>query len=108
MEEYIQIAFQIIGTVGQAKSLVMEGIHAAREGNYILAEEKISESNSFYSEAHHFHQDLVTREANGEELKYSIIFMHAEDQLMSVETITLLAKEIINLYKLSKGSEIFG
>lgn len=108
MEEYIQAAFQIIGTIGQAKSLVMEAIYAAREGDFETAEAKLLKSNQYYSEGHHFHQEFVTREASGEELKYSIILMHAEDQLMSVETITLLSKEIINLYRMNRKDEMNG
>lgn len=53
-------------------------------------------------EGHKSHSSFIKREAEGEKLEYSMIFMHAEDQLMSVETITILAKEIINLYKISQ------
>lgn len=102
MEEYYEAAFQMISNVGVAKSLAVEAIYAAKEKNYELAEEKLNESNQYFVEGHKSHSSFIKREAEGEKLEYSMIFMHAEDQLMSVETITILAKEIINLYKISQ------
>lgn len=102
MEEYYEAAFQMISNVGVAKSLAVEAIYAAKEKNYELAEEKLNESNHYFVEGHKSHSSFIKREAEGEKLEYSMIFMHAEDQLMSVETITILAKEIINLYKISQ------
>lgn len=48
------------------------------------------------------HKSLIKREANGEQLQFSLILVHAEDQLMSVETISLLVTEMIELYKRAK------
>lgn len=99
MEEYYEAAFQMISNVGTAKSLAIEAIYAAKEKNYGLAQEKLDESNHYFVEGHKSHSNFNKREAEGEKLEYSMIFMHAEDQLMSVETITILAKEMIDLYK---------
>ncbi|ETT65900.1 PTS lactose/cellobiose transporter subunit IIA [Paenibacillus odorifer] len=101
-EEYYTVAFNIISNVGAAKSLVMEALYAAKEGEFKEAQEKLEESKQFFREGHKMHKSLIKREANGEQLQFSLILMHAEDQLMSVETISLLVTEIIELYKLSK------
>ena len=97
--EYYMLAFTIIGHVGTAKSLVMEALYAAKEGNYDLAEEKLAESKKYFVEGHKTHASLIQREASGEKLEFSLILMHAEDQIMSVDTITLLVTEMIELYK---------
>lgn len=93
------IAFQIISNVGTAKSLVMEALFAAKEGDFTTAEEKIEESNQYFVEAHKVHAQLIQKEASGDKVNFSLLFMHAEDQLMSTETITLLVKEMIDMYK---------
>ncbi|MXO81336.1 PTS lactose/cellobiose transporter subunit IIA [Paenibacillus sp. OT2-17] len=82
--------------------LVIEALYAAKEGEFQLAEGKLEESKQFFREGHRAHSSLVKREANGEQLDFSLILMHAEDQLMSVETISLLVTEMIELYKRSK------
>jgi PTS system cellobiose-specific IIA component len=97
--DYYTVAFKIISNVGAAKSLVMEALYAAKEGKYELAEEKLAESKHFFVEGHKTHASLIQREANGEKLEFSLIFMHAEDQIMSVDTITILVTEMIELYK---------
>lgn len=98
-ESMEMIAFSIISNVGTAKSLTMEAIYAAQEGNYALAEEKLEESKQYFLTGHKAHAGLIQKEANGEKLNFSLILMHAEDQLNSAETISELAKQMIYMYK---------
>lgn len=98
MEGLELISFQIISNVGMAKSLAIEAIRKVREGNYNLAKDKITESSTFMSEAHHAHASLVQKEAAGEKVEFSLILMHAEDQMLSAETIITLASEMIEMY----------
>lgn len=93
------IGFQIISNVGTAKSLVMEALYAARDGDYSLAEEKIAESKQYFVAGHKVHASLIQKEASGDKLQVSLILMHAEDQLMSAETISELVQEMIEMYK---------
>ena len=98
-EELQSAAFQIIAAVGGAKSCYVEAMYLAREAKFDEAQAKIVEGDELYSGAHHFHFELVQKEANGEDLPFSILFMHAEDQLLCTETIKLMAEEIIVLRK---------
>lgn len=98
-ESIEMIAFQIISNVGTAKSIAMEALYAAKEGDFVLAEEKLTESKKYFVEGHKAHASLIQKEASGEKVEFSLIFMHAEDQLMSTETITELVKEMIEMYK---------
>ena len=97
--DYYEVSFQIISNVGMAKSLAMEALYAAKEGKFELAEGKLTESKQFFIEGHKTHASLIQKEASGEKLEISLIFMHAEDQLMNADTITLLVTEMIELYK---------
>ncbi|MEC2054085.1 PTS lactose/cellobiose transporter subunit IIA [Peribacillus psychrosaccharolyticus] len=99
MEGMELIAFNIISNVGTAKSLVMEALYAAREGLYEEAEAKLKESRQFLLVGHNAHLELIQEEALGKQLTFSLIIMHAEDQMMSVETINDLVIEMIRMYK---------
>lgn len=99
MEGMELVAFNIISHVGTAKSLVMEALYAARDGKFSEAEAKLKESKDYLSLGHHAHFDLIQKEAAGEQLSLSLLMMHAEDQMMSVETITDLVKEMIYMHK---------
>jgi len=92
------ISFQIISNVGMAKSLAIEAIREVRQGNYNLAKGKIEECSSFMEEAHYAHTELIQKEASGEKVEFSLILMHAEDQMLSAETIIVLANEMIEMF----------
>lgn len=98
-ESFDMIAFQIISNVGSAKSLVMEALYAAKEGDFVLAEEKLAESKKFFVEGHKIHASLIQKEAAGGKVGFSLLFMHAEDQLMTTEMMSELVKEMIEMYK---------
>lgn len=99
MNDMELIAFEIISNVGMAKSLSIEALREARAHNYIVAEDKLEEAKKFLLEGHHAHTTLIQREATGEKLDFSLILMHAEDQLISAETIRDLSEEIIAMHK---------
>lgn len=42
---------------------------------------------------------LLTQEASGNKIEFSLILMHAEDQMASTEMAKVLAREIIELYQ---------
>ncbi len=99
LEEMQMVAFQIIAQVGSAKSCYVEAMQFAKQGKFEEAEKLIKEGEDLYSQAHHFHHDLVQKEAEGEILPFSMMIIHAEDQLLNTETIKIMAIEIIELRK---------
>ena len=99
MNEIELIAFEIISNVGMGKSLAIEAIREARKENYEVAYKKIEEAKEFLLQGHHVHANLIQKEANGEKLEFSLLIMHAEDQLISAETVKDLAIEIIEIHK---------
>ena len=99
MSDIELVAFEIISNVGMAKSLAMEAIREARNGNFEEAEKKLNDAKVFLLEGHHAHFGLIQDEANGKKLEFSLIIMHAEDQLMSAETIKDIAIELIEMNK---------
>ncbi|CAM2077444.1 MULTISPECIES: PTS lactose/cellobiose transporter subunit IIA [Clostridia] len=102
MEGLELIAFEIISNVGMAKSLAIEALRAVRSGNYAEGNEKLAEASKFLTEGHHAHTVLIQKEAAGERTEFSLMLMHAEDQMMSAETIKSLAEEMIEMYKVLK------
>ncbi|MGL5296592.1 MAG: PTS lactose/cellobiose transporter subunit IIA [Culicoidibacterales bacterium] len=99
MEGMELASFQIIAAVGGARSSVMEALREAREGNFETAEAKIEEAGTFLAEAHKGHTGLIQKEAQGEQLQFSLLFMHAEDQLMTTITLRDIAVEMIEMHK---------
>lgn len=94
-----EISFQIIAFAGEAKGKAIQAISAAKTKDFIKSQELLNEAEKSYAVAAHSHMDVVSAEAQGEKFNLTALFVHAEDQLLSVETIILLAKEFVEVYK---------
>ena len=99
MEGIELICFQIISTVGNARSLYIEAIQAAKAGDFEKAEELIKEGEASFTEGHTAHGKLIQQEASGEATTMTLLLTHAEDQLMSAEAFGILSREFVDLYK---------
>ncbi|MGA8943750.1 MAG: PTS lactose/cellobiose transporter subunit IIA [Thermoactinomyces sp.] len=98
-----EICFRIIACSGEALSLLMEALKKCRSHDYTGAEKSIDKASELLNQAHHAHTRLLTKEAGGEKIGYSILLAHAQDNMMN----TLLAKtftvEMMEMYKALKG-----
>ena len=98
MGELEQISFQIISSVGVAKSCFIEAIKAAKQQDKENVEAKMKEGEIALNEGHRIHFELIQKEAQGDHVPFQLLFMHAEDQMMAAETIHIIAQEFIELY----------
>ena len=99
MEGLELVSFKIIASVGSARSYYIDAIHAAKLGHFEEAEKLVEEGNKVFIEGHQAHADIIQQEANGKRCEFQLLFMHAEDQLMSAEAFGILAGEFIDVYK---------
>lgn len=108
MENLEMIAVEIISNVGTAKSLIIEGLVEAREGRFNESTKKLKEADEYFKKGHKEHLELLKYEAEGKKIDFSMILLHTEDQLMSLETIKCLATEMIEMYKIQYGFNLQG
>lgn len=99
MEDMELICFQIISNSGTAKSSYIEAIQKAKDGDFAAAEKLIEEGQNCFAQAHKIHGELLQKDASGDHPEFSLILMHAEDQMANSEMAYVMAKEIIALYK---------
>ena len=91
------IIFSLISYSGEARSLCMEAMAKAREGDFNGAKEMLKEAEACIGNAHMSQTDLIQKEANGEKTEISLLLIHAQDHLMNAITVKELANEIILL-----------
>ncbi len=99
MEGIELVCFKIIASVGSARSYFIEAMKLAREGEFEKAKEAIANGEKEFVTAHQAHGELIAQEANGEKTDVCLLLLHAEDQLMSAETVKIVAEEHIELCK---------
>lgn len=94
------IIINIINYSGEARSLCMEAIGYAKEGELKKSKDSIIEANERLSEVHKIQTKLIQEEARGEGKPVSLLLVHAQDHLMNAITIRDMASEFIDLYKM--------
>ena len=94
-EKNIQAIMNLIIYGGDGKSSAMEAIHAAKEGNFDLADEKIRAAEKSQTE-------MLTQEANGDSVEMSLLMVHGQDHLMTGMMFKDLAKELVDVYRTIK------
>ena len=98
-EDMELVCFQLIANSGAAKSSYMEAVGLAKKGDFKGADEKVTEAEECFVQAHKIHADLIQKEAAGEKTEISLLFIHVEDQMAMTEMVQLFSKELIQLYK---------
>lgn len=99
MEGMELVSFQIIASVGAAKSMYMEAMKAAQEFDFKKAEKLIEDAEEMFLKGHEAHASLIQKEAGGEPVNPTMLLMHAEDQLMACETCKQMAEQQIIIFK---------
>lgn len=95
----LEAIMELIMHGGKAKSLGMEGIQEAKQGDLKAADRKMEEANNELEKAHRSQTNLLSKEASGENMEVTLLMVHAQDHLMNAITFCDLANEFIDLYK---------
>ncbi|HLR18852.1 MAG TPA: PTS lactose/cellobiose transporter subunit IIA [Staphylococcus sp.] len=77
----------------------MEGIYAAKKKAFDEAESKLKQAETSLLEAHHIQTNMLTKEAQGEDIQMTLLTVHSQDHLMTAITFKDIAQEMIELYK---------
>jgi len=93
-EEITLLGFEIVAYAGDARSKLLEALKAAEEADAL-----VEEANGCIAEAHHAQTSLLTKEAAGEDLAYSVTMMHGQDHLMTTILLKDMMHHLIELYK---------
>lgn len=94
-----EIIVMLISHSGTAKSLAYEALEEALEGKYEEAERLLKESDEEIIKAHDIQTGIIQKEAAGDKTEVSVLFIHAQDQLMTAMEAKHLIEYIIKLKK---------
>ncbi|MEW4355127.1 PTS lactose/cellobiose transporter subunit IIA [Streptococcus pneumoniae] len=98
-EEITLLGFEIVAFAGDARSKLLEALNAAQQGEFDRAEQLIAAANECIVEAHHAQTSLLQKEAQGEDLAFSVTLMHGQDHLMTTLLLKDMMSHMLELYK---------
>lgn len=89
----------IIINAGDCKNHAYMALNKVNEGKYDEADEEMILANEALSKAHNGQTTFLNKEANGEKIDMSVLFVHAQDHLMTAITEKNLIEQIVELRK---------
>lgn len=94
-----EIVFTIIISAGNARAKAYEALKFAQKGDFIAAEECLKNAEKEIGNAHKTQTSIIQKEAAGERIDLSVLFIHAQDHLMTAIAEKELILHMIQLYK---------
>ena len=95
-----QEIFEIISHAGDSRGYTFEALTEARKNNFEEAERILIKAKDELRLAHNTQTKLIQAEINGQDIKMSLLMVHAQDQLMTAMSENNLVEEMIEMYKL--------
>jgi len=95
-----QEIFEIISHGGDARGFAYDALKAARENEMDSAYELLNKSQEELNLAHNTQTKLIQAELNGENLKMSLLMVHAQDQLMTTISEKNLIEQMVEMLKI--------
>lgn len=92
-------SFELIAASGAARSIALEAIKTAREGDIPGAKAKLDESQETFAAAHEVQHAVMDLEALEERVSVDPLFVHAQTHVMSCLVTQDLAEEFVALYE---------
>ncbi|MEG0959139.1 MAG: PTS lactose/cellobiose transporter subunit IIA [Erysipelotrichaceae bacterium] len=93
-DEVMQMAFEIISSAGDAMNEYYSALVYYKKNNLNEARIKARKGDEFLKITHTIHTKLIQREANNDEIPYSLLMTHAQDHLNSA----INWQRIVNLF----------
>lgn len=96
----------LITHAGDAKSLAIQAIRTARNGDFAQARQLLEQCDKAMEEAHEYQTGLICQEAGGEPVALSLLMVHAQDHVMNAMTVRDLAVEMVAMIKKERESDV--
>ncbi|MFR6673762.1 MAG: PTS lactose/cellobiose transporter subunit IIA [Enterococcus avium] len=98
-DKIIESAMKIILYAGDARVCCNDALDAAISGKFDETEDQMAKAHIFIVKAHKIQTEIIQDEARGKAQKYSMLFTHAQDTLMTINSEIVLVKKIIKFTK---------
>lgn len=98
-EENVQDTMNIILNAGDARTFIMKALDCIGDYDYEQARENLKKANEKLVIAHKLQTDRLRSEADGASLKYSVLFTHAQDTLMTIYSEYNITKHMVTIFE---------
>lgn len=94
------IAMEVIMNAGDGRDKVDEALAEIAGGNLEKAETLLQEAEALIAKAHNAQTEVVQDQVSGEDTEYSLLFVHAQDTVMTITTELRMAQKLLPIVKM--------
>lgn len=97
-ERVINLAMEIILHAGDARNHAIEAMSAHLNGDMLKAKELLHEAKNCVKKAHLVQTEVIQDEARGNKIDICLLFIHAQDTLMTIASEVNMMEQMILMY----------
>lgn len=105
----VKKTMEIILNAGDARESIAKAIDYVANYDYEAAKAEMEKANKKLVIAHRLQTDKIQEEAEGKTIEYSVLFTHAQDTLMTINSEYNITNHLIKLFEkrdnFSKGEK---
>ena len=98
-EDMNTVALDIIMQAGEARLCVSEALKAAAAGEYAEMDARLNEAKKKIAGAHSRQTRIIQSEGEGNSHEHTLLFIHAQDTLMTVYSEMNMARQLKAVFK---------
>jgi PTS system cellobiose-specific IIA component len=98
--ELTMVAMKIIINAGDARTKAREAVKYAKQFEFEKAKILMNEAYDFINLAHTSQTEVIQNEAGGKSYDLSLLFVHAQDTLMTIKSELSFASDVIDLVEM--------
>lgn len=103
-----QVAMTVILNAGNARENIDAALAMMANFNFAEASEQLQIAESQLLKAHNAQTNVIQRQADGENMEYSLLFVHTQDTMMTINTELRMSRKMqpifAALYEQMKGA----
>lgn len=99
MSPLIETAMTVIMAAGDARDHAAKALDHAEKGEFEQAEACMKDARDCIAQAHNGQTEVIQSEMRGEKHEFCLLFIHAQDTLMTIMTEINLTERLIRMYQ---------
>ena len=92
-------AMKVILNAGDGRILIDEAIECMTENNFEAAKQKLEEAEKKVLAAHVAQTEVIQGQVSGEDVEYSLLFIHAQDTIMTINSELRIISKLLPLFE---------
>lgn len=100
MKDINSVAIEVVMNAGDGRAKIDEALAAMAAGDLAQAEMLLEEADALVIKAHNAQTEVIQSQVSGEDMEYSLLFIHAQDTLMTINTELRMTKKLLPIVKM--------